>query len=144
MARSRHPAIKHRDRDPETLGDVTGGACRSSRACEPIPPSPVSSAAPGRRPGQQLPLHLRQGRHEVKVEAAGRSRSIDTVGEAAAGGRIGIHQQYIMLFTSPPHGSLVLPPPERFTLGLRTRRTGEARLFRLKSEFRLHPESKPL
>ena len=31
----------------------------------------------------------------------------------------------------------------RFTLGLRTHAKGEARLFRLKSEFRLQPESKP-
>ena len=31
----------------------------------------------------------------------------------------------------------------RFTLGLRTHGTCEARLFSLKSEFRLQPESKP-
>jgi len=31
----------------------------------------------------------------------------------------------------------------RFTLGLRTHGTSEGRLFRLKSEFRLQPESKP-
>ena len=34
-------------------------------------------------------------------------------------------------------------PLARFTLGLRTHGTGEARLFRLKSEFRLQRESKP-
>jgi hypothetical protein len=31
----------------------------------------------------------------------------------------------------------------RFTLGLRTHGTGEARLFRLESELRFQPESKP-
>ena len=35
------------------------------------------------------------------------------------------------------------PMPARFTLGLRTHGTGEARLFRLNSEFRLQRESKP-
>ena len=33
--------------------------------------------------GQQLPLHLRQRRHDVEEEAAGRGRSVDTVGRAA-------------------------------------------------------------
>ena len=32
--------------------------------------------------GQQLPLHLRQRRHDVEEEAAGRGRRVDTVGRA--------------------------------------------------------------
>ena len=46
------------------------------------------------------------------------------------------------------HAKILLIPRKavtiaRFTLGLRTHGTGEGRLFRLKSEFRLQPESKP-